>query len=124
VTEYLRRELKSRIQQEAESAGFSALTPTGPGYDGWSLADQGILLSMVEPHGGPALSAPIRALPSGMLLPKLSMLLVFPVSAAVSSDMDVAFPCSVCNYVKCAYRRMAFVGRPELSTEEARKEAR
>jgi hypothetical protein len=124
VTEYLRMELRTRIEQEADASGFSVLAAGGPGYSGWSLDDQVVMLGLLTQQGGAVLPGALSVLASGMLRPKLSMLLAFPLAVASTSRLDVGLSCCVCNYVNCPYRRMSFSGRPSSPDQAALREAR
>ena len=122
VTESLRDVLRSRIDQRAFAMGFSALPAIGPGHDGWPLEGQGELFSLIGMRGSPALAGAMQILASGMLSPKLSMLLACPLSMDSPCRMDVGFPCSVCNYVNCSYRKGSSAGRSGLPSGSSREE--
>lgn len=124
VTEYLRCFLRSRIHHHARSVGAVAGPASGPGYDGWPLEDQRVLFSLMGEREGSELPGPLQILPSGMLRPKLSMLLAYPLSGPSPWRMDVGPSCSVCNYVDCAYRRLPFTGGTEVPSGDFREEAR
>ncbi len=66
VAEELRERTSARIEVDAARGGVAALPRYAPGYEGWGLADQAALVSVLDDRG------PLRLLESGGLLPQKS----------------------------------------------------
>lgn len=109
VVEGLLRRLAARVCAWADEHGLAALAPYSPGYRGWPLADQHVLLELVLAGGDP-LPGPLEVLASGQLRPKKSQLALFGLAPSSEKTMRLAelVPCTTCSYSPCRYRRAPF----------------
>ena len=103
VVEHLVAAAGARLCAWAEERGMAVLPHYSPGYPEWDIADQPRLLQLV--HG--ALPCPIRALDSGMLSPKKTLLAVFGLTHQTTglARLTDLVPCANCSLTPCQYRR-------------------
>jgi hypothetical protein len=103
VVEHLVASAGARLCGWAEERGMAVLPHYSPGYPEWDIADQPRLLQLV--HG--ALPCPIRALDSGMLSPKKTLLAVFGLTHQTTglARLTDLIPCANCSLTPCQYRR-------------------
>jgi len=104
---------------EAQEPKIFVLPHYSPGYKGWDLREQSILLDLLNsgPNSGPSegLPGPLELLPSGMLLPQKSMIAMYGITSRgdrVARHGELC-PCRQCSHPSCAYRR-----RPMSRTKE------
>ena len=106
MTEQARVSLTLALCAWADRRSRSLLPFSGPGYNGWPLAETASLLELLDPPH-PAGTAPaIRVAESGMLLPINSMLIVHgatPRRVALSRPESLA-QCHRCAMRNCRYR--------------------
>jgi hypothetical protein len=94
----------ARLAEWAGQSGMGVLPHYSPGYPEWDIADQPRLLQLVHS----ALPGRVRALDSGMLSPKKTLLAVFGLThqtnglRLLNGDMP---PCANCSLTPCQYRR-------------------
>ncbi len=89
-----------------EPLGMAALPHYSPGYVGWPLREQRILLQLLK--DAEALPGPMEALETGMLRPRKSQLAMFGLTRhgdLLARQPDLC-PCVDCSLSPCAYRRM------------------
>jgi hypothetical protein len=103
VVEHLVASAGARLCAWAEEGGMAVLPHYSPGYPEWDIADQPRLLQLV--HG--ALPCPIRALDSGMLSPKKTLLAVFGLTHQTTglARLTDLVPCANCSLTPCQFRR-------------------
>ena len=109
VVEGLLKRLAGLLCTWADEQGLAALPPYCPGYRGWPLTDQHVLLELVV-GSGDRLPSPIEVLETGQLRPKKSQLALFglaPGSEEMARLRDLV-PCTTCGYSPCRYRRAPF----------------
>lgn len=108
VVEHLVAAAGVRLCEWAAERGMAVLPHYSPGYPEWDIADQPRLLQLV--HG--ALPCPIRALDSGMLSPKKTLLAVFGLTHRTAGITPLAelVPCQNCSLTPCQYRRALTLG--------------
>ena len=108
VVERLILNLGVRLCETGEPDGVAALPHYSPGYPGWDLRDQAVLLQALQQSGPTELPEPLEVLWSGMLKPTKSMLAVFGLTQypeLLQRRADLC-PCVDCSLASCAYRRM------------------
>ena len=91
TVEHLLRDLRARHP--------SWTSPLAPGYAGWPIEDQALLLRLVDPDA----TSGVRLTDGGMLAPKNSMLVAFGVTCAEARPADDV-PCATCSLSPCAFR--------------------
>lgn len=103
VVEHLVAAAGMRLCAWAEELGMAVLPHYSPGYPDWDIADQPRLLQSIKQ----ALPFPVRALDSGMLVPKKTLLAVFGLTRETSGLrlLPDLIPCASCSLAKCQYRR-------------------
>jgi hypothetical protein len=105
VVEHLATATAVRLRQRFSDLGLGMIPGYSPGYDGWSLTDQGPLFRLLGLEEID-LPGPVSILDSGMLQPKNSLLAIF----GVTPRADLAEPlwqrsrCSWCSLSPCALR--------------------
>jgi len=108
VVEALIAGARGRLCAWADGRGAVLLPHYSPGYQGWSVGEQGAVFALLT-EAGP-LPAPLEVMSSGMLRPKKSQLAVFAVAAkgtAVAEPADLV-PCKHCAHIRCEFRREAY----------------
>ena len=108
VVEHLITTTGARLCAWAENLGMAVLPHCSPGYSGWDISDQRKLLDLIRQHG---LRGEIRALETGMLDPKKSLLAVFGITNHVHRvrNLKALIPCERCAMQSCQYRRAPYV---------------
>jgi hypothetical protein len=103
VVEHLVAAAGARLCAWAEERGMAVLPHYSPGYPEWDIADQPRLLQLVHS----ALPCSIRALESGMLSPKKTLLAVFGLTHRTNglARLTDLIPCANCSLTPCQYRR-------------------
>jgi hypothetical protein len=103
VVEHLVAAAGARLCAWAEERGMAVLPHYSPGYPEWDIADQPRLLQLLDS----ALPCPVRALDSGMLWPKKTLLAVFGLThqTAGLARLTDLIPCGSCSLASCQYRR-------------------
>lgn len=103
VVEHLVAAAGARLCAWAEERGIAVLPHYSPGYPEWDVADQPRLLELVHS----SLPYPVRALDSGMLSPKKTLLAVFGLTHHTAGLARLAdlIPCANCSLTPCQYRR-------------------
>ncbi len=103
VVEHLVAAAGGRLCAWADERGLAVLPHYSPGYPAWDITDQPRLLELVHS----ALPCPIRALDSGMLAPKKTLLAVFGLTHRTAGVARLAelIPCQNCSLTPCEYRR-------------------
>ena len=105
----------------AEPLGMAVIPHYSPGYTGWALSDQVLLLDFLKTQQ--TLGGPLDALESGMLNPRKSQLAVFGLTRypeLLDREPDLC-PCVDCSFSPCAYRRMPQRKAEERSVPQALK---
>jgi hypothetical protein len=106
VVEQLMAAVSARLGQEADGRGLSVLRHLSPGYAGWPLSDQVLLVRLMQRREWPA-GLDFSVLPSGQLLPKKSHVALFglaPKSEHLRCRTEM-IPCESCGHPACAFRR-------------------
>jgi hypothetical protein len=103
VVEHLVASAGARLCTWAEERRMAVLPHYSPGYPEWDVADQPRLLQLMHS----ALPCPIRALDSGMLSPKKTLLAVFGLTHQTTglARLTDLIPCASCSLTACQYRR-------------------
>lgn len=108
MTETLTRSVGLQLCEEVEPGGGAVVPHYSPGYPGWNLDDQKILLDLLQTSGD-VLPGPLEVLSSAMLRPKSSQLAVFGLTRHARSLGHGAHrlqtPCTSCDHAPCQYRR-------------------
>jgi hypothetical protein len=107
VVESLVAAASYRLCAWADEHGLAVLPHYSPGYPQWDVSDQQTLLALIQGGGRLGRVAEIRALETGMLVPKKSLLAVFGLAREVASARRLAtlVPCETCALPRCRYRR-------------------
>jgi hypothetical protein len=106
VVEQQVRDTLTQLNAWAQPQGIAVLPHYSPGYTGWDLADQAVVLASLRDPDTP-LPGPLELLPSGMLRPRKSMLAVFGLTR-VANPATLGAPvsaCGGCDLAGCDYRR-------------------
>jgi hypothetical protein len=103
VVEHLVAVTGARLCAWADERAMAVLPHYSPGYPEWDIADQPRLLNLVHR----ALPCSIRALDSGMLSPKKTLLAVFGLTHQTNGIARLAdlIPCQNCSLTPCQFRR-------------------
>jgi hypothetical protein len=119
VVESLVAAVSYRLCAWADEEGLAVLPPYSPGYPEWDVSDQQRLLAVIQGGGRLGRPAEIRALDTGMLVPKKSLLAVFGLTRDVASvrRLTSLVPCETCALPGCRYRRAPH--RRSLPSHEA-----
>jgi hypothetical protein len=112
ATEQLLLRARKTICDQVEPTGLAALSHESPGYDGWPLAEQRLLLDWLAAQPAWPGAAGLELLESGMLAPEHSQLALFGLgpSAVVEALEPSAMPCAGCRMDPCSHRRAPFAG--------------
>ena len=99
-----------RLCEWADRRGLAVLPHYSPGYPDWDIADQGKLLDLVGVARRSDLPEGVRALPTGMLRPKKSLLAVFGLTPRLDrvQRLTTLVPCANCSLAGCRYRRAPY----------------
>jgi hypothetical protein len=110
IVEHLITSTGARLCAWAEGLGSAILPHYSPGYPGWDVRDQGLLLKLVEELQRGRESPRISVLHTGMLRPKKSLLAVFGVTTRVDKVIGLRSlnPCETCSFNPCQYRRAPY----------------
>jgi hypothetical protein len=110
VVEYLITTTGARLCASAEQDAMAVLPHYSPGYPGWDIREQALVLELVRSAGEPPLPGPVEVLDSGMLRPKKSLLAVFGVTRETDRVRKLAdlIPCERCSLPNCQYRRRSY----------------
>jgi hypothetical protein len=119
VVESLVAAVSYRLCAWADEQGLAVLPHYSPGYPEWDVSDQQRLLAVIRSGGRLGCPAEIRALDTGMLVPKKSLLAVFGLTRDVGSvpRLTSLVPCETCALPGCRYRRAPY--RRALPSPEA-----
>jgi hypothetical protein len=109
VVEHLAMRTGARLCAWAEAQGMAVLPHDSPGYAGWDIAEGPALLPLVA--NGLVVPGPLRALESGALMPKKSLLAVYGLTRQLNADgrLTSLVPCEHCTLARCQYRRRPYV---------------
>ncbi len=104
VVEHLVTIVGARLCAWAEKQGMAVLPHYSPGYPEWDISDQRKLLELIRQEN---FREEIRALDTGMLRPKKSLLAVFGITRHVHRvrNLEELIPCESCSMPSCQYRR-------------------
>jgi hypothetical protein len=118
VVEHLTTMTGARLCAWAEDRGMAVLPHDSPGYIGWDVAEQPLLLRLIQ-RGGNEAAARVAALESGALRPKKSLLAVFGVTHHTDRlrPLTDLVPCESCSYAPCQYRRAPYGRWLEVAAE-------
>jgi hypothetical protein len=110
VVEHLLTAAGARLCAWAEEQGMAVLPHASPGFARWDILEQPALLRLVQ-AAGHELPARLRALDSGALWPKKSLLGVFGLTRHAErvqrlTDLN---PCQNCSMAGCRFRRAPYV---------------
>ena len=112
VVEHLAMRTGARLCAWAEAQGMAVMPHDSPGYPGWDIGEQPRLLELVARRGEDAggLPGPLRALESGALVPKKSLLAVYGLTrqADARGRLSSLVPCDHCSLPRCEYRRRPY----------------
>ncbi|HXY20172.1 MAG TPA: hypothetical protein VEH83_09280 [Gemmatimonadales bacterium] len=99
-----------RLCEWADRHGLAVLPHYSPGYPDWDIADQARLLDLVGVARRRDLPEGVRALPTGMLKPKKSLLAVFGLTPRLDrvQRLTTLVPCANCSLAGCRYRRAPY----------------
>ena len=99
-----------RLCEWADGRALAVLPHYSPGYPDWDIGDQGRLLDLVGLERRGDLPEGVRALPTGMLRPKKSLLAVFGLTPHVErvQRLTTLVPCANCALAGCRYRRAPY----------------
>jgi len=99
-----------RLCEWADRHGLAVLPHYSPGYPDWDIADQEKLLGLTGLARRPDLPEGVRALATGMLRPKKSLLAVFGLTPHLDRVQRITtlVPCANCALASCRYRRAPY----------------
>ena len=106
VVERLTAITGARLCAWADSRQMAVLPHYSPGYPGWDVAQQSRLLGLLNAAG--KLPGKLKALESGALRPKKSLLAVFALTRHTEGARPLTglVACGNCSLAACQYRRM------------------
>jgi hypothetical protein len=89
---------------------LAVLPHWSPGYPGWTIGDQELLLSLIFRDSTRPFPEAISVLDTGMLRPKKSLLAVFGLTRQLESvrRLSELIPCESCPMPSCQYRRTPY----------------
>ncbi len=93
------REVRRRVADRASHSGLSATSHWGPGYCGWPLADQQLLLNII-----PDADQLVRLTDSMLMRPMKSQAGIIGIGAGVKYHVS---NCNDCQLHNCAYRNQS-----------------
>jgi hypothetical protein len=110
VVEYLVTYVSGHICAWAEENKFSALPHYSPGYPGWDIRDQSLLLKIIRQNRNGSFPGAVEAFETGMLNPKKSLLGVFGITKHKEKTRNLLelIPCQACSMPSCNYRRSLY----------------
>ncbi len=110
VAEHLLTAAGARICAWADQERMAALPHASPGFEQWDIAEQPALLRLTQARGH-ELPGRLRALESGALRPKKSLLGVFGLTRHTESvrRLTELNPCQNCSMPGCGFRRTPYV---------------
>ena len=97
----------ARLCALSEEGGRTLLPHFSPGYDGWEIQQQLLLLSTLKEH---VPELPLQALESGQVLPQKSLITVFGATRHKDRISPAQVPCTRCSLPDCHLRREKFQG--------------
>jgi hypothetical protein len=110
VVEHLVVTTGFRFCEWADGNETAVLPHYSPGYPGWDISDQRILLSIINRGKQYDFPGEIRVLETGMLYPKKSLLAVFGITSHCEKVQSLTrlIPCENCSLPACQYRRAPY----------------
>ena len=122
VVEHLVTIAGARLCARAANYRMAVLPHYSPGYSGWEISEQPRLFEALCRDNGQSFPGELRALSSGMLQPKKSLLAVFGLTARLDRLDEFArlVPCETCNFSPCQFRRVPYK-QPLPSIEDVRR---
>jgi len=111
VVEHLAMRTGARLCAWSEAQGMAVMPHDSPGYPGWDIGEQPRLLELTARRDDAiGLPGPLRALDSGALLPKKSLLAVYGLTpqADARGRLSSLVPCDNCSLPRCQYRRRPY----------------
>ncbi len=91
----------------AEESGDRLLQHYSPGYTGWDLREQALVMDLL---GATGRNLPLDLLESGLLTPQKSILAVFGITSHPDLVPPSLVPCTTCSLPDCTMRRSPFAG--------------
>ena len=121
VVEHLITTAGARLCAWADGQRFAVLPHYSPGYSGWDISEQHRLFEALCRGNGTAFPGELRALSSGMLQPKKSLLAVFGITTRLDKLEQFArlVPCESCAFSPCQFRRVPYKN-PKPALEDVR----
>lgn len=109
VVEQLSAAVGARLCSEAEGDGLQVLPHYSPGYPGWDLSDQIPLVELLKRKDWPP-GLRLDVMDSGQLIPKKSLVGLFPVAPRSAQLRQLAemVPCENCSFHPCGFRRAPY----------------
>lgn len=110
VVEYLITSAGARFCAWADSENLAILPHYSPGYTGWNVSNQNLLMDVIKQGSKNSFHNKIDVLPSGMLSPKKSLLAVFGITSREKQVQTLPglIPCENCSLADCPYRRAPY----------------
>jgi hypothetical protein len=120
ATEQLLSAAGKTLCTRAEETGDTLLQHYSPGYTGWDIGDQALVMSLLKSaHGDLALNL----LESGLLTPQKSMLAVLGITSHPELVPAALVACTTCAQEGCQLRRLPFVGPPVSESPQPEEQA-
>lgn len=112
VVEQLMAAVGARLCSKADGRGLSVLPHFSPGYAGWPLSEQVLLVRLIQRRDW-AVGLDFNVLPSGQLTPKKSQVALFGLAPRSERFRKITemIPCESCCQSPCVFRRVPC--RPE-----------
>ena len=109
VVEHLTISAGARLCAWADRQSMAVLPHYSPGYSGWDVSEQTRLFEVLQ-KTQPVLPGKLEVLPSGMLLPKKSLLAVFGLTRRLDkvAKFSRLVPCESCFFSPCQFRRTPY----------------
>ena len=116
VVEHLIAGTGFRFCEWADGKRSAILPHYSPGYPGWDISDQRILMDVLLSQRTNVFPSRMEVLESGMLNPKKSLLAVFGITSHLDrvERLTNLVPCENCPMHSCRYRRVPYRKAPPL----------
>jgi hypothetical protein len=112
IVEHLAMRIGARLCGLGEAQGVAVMPHDSPGFPGWDIGEQPRLLALTARPVGESrgMPGPLRALDSGALVPKKSLLAVYGLTRQVNARgrLSSLVPCDNCAMPRCRYRRRPY----------------
>ena len=120
VVEHLITSAGARLCDWAENHDMAVLPHYSPGYPEWDIAEQPLLLELMQRTRKQPFPANVEVFDTGMLRPKKTLLAVFGLTRHADRlrRLTELVPCENCSFGPCQYRRAPYRRTPQSFGEQ------